>query len=609
MEHSKPIRLMVFASIAAVAAMTMGGAPALSDIPHHTPITGSFAQSDMATSALSREANGQKVPTDRSFAPASIPQNAKSVTTVNEMAPVESTVDRVWTGESGSTDDDTAPEKVTLDNPTALSEEAYAKAKAAAAAVTPRSQGLQRVDVPEERAPSAPTMPTLFNGLDRPSSANNGVTFSPPDEIVGKSPNRVLEATNSAVRLFNNTGSPLATLDLNTFMGAPTTNGLLFDPKVYYDRNATNPRFYVVGLQQTGRGDTNVANDVSRIWIAVSRASDPGALNSGWCRYNVEGRRNVGTASASWADYPGIGAGLDSFSVTMNQFRFTDDAFTFAVVHVFNKTVAANNAAGCPSVPRHTFQPSATEGDGSRFTIQPAQHYTSPASFAGTTNPAYYLSTRIGSSNEYRVYRVRNVASGSPTMAQLTLTGTSYSIPADAPQPGNTVLVDTGDNRVLQAAGIGNDVLGTFTTGCNFTAGTTAESCSLSPRIRVTQTPTGVFSASIIENTFAGFSDNLFVHHPSVAMNASLQAGATWLFNGSARSLSAAAMAKNAIAPWAGVSTYAPGQCAQASNRSGDFTGAQTDPSDLRTFWLAGEHSVTISGTCQWATRIGRVVP
>src|SRR3712207_1458759 len=107
-----------------------------------------------------------------------------------------------------------------------------------------------------------------------------------------------------------------------------------------------------------------------------------------------------------------------------------------------------------------------------RSTVQPAQHYTSPSSFTGTTNPAYYLSTRRGSSNEYRVYRVRNVASGSPTLNQLTLTGAGYSIPPDSPQPGSTVLVDTGDNRVLQVAGIGNTLLGTFTTACNFTAGT-----------------------------------------------------------------------------------------------------------------------------------------
>lgn len=538
-------------------------------------------------------------------------ENSAASEIASEIAPVTTARDDAWLGNSGNAAGTQAPPgEIILERPAAVSAAAYAREKAAARARTARDPGVVQVPVPEEKSPvGAPTIPTLFNGLDRPSAANNGFTFTPPDTIVGKSPNRILEGTNSALRLFNNTGGTLATLDLNTFMGAPTTNGRLFDPKVYYDRNATNPRFFVVAMQQTGRGDTNAANDVSRIWIAVSRSADPNALNSGWCRYNIEGRRNIGTASSSWADYPSIGAGRDTFSFTTNQFRFTNDAFTFAVVHVWNKTVAENNATSCPTVPRSTFQPSATEGDFSRFTIQPAQHYTSPSSFTGTTNPAYYLSTRRGSSNEYRVYRVRNMASGSPTMTQLTLTGTSYSIPADAPQPGSNVLVDTGDNRVLQVGGVGNTLLGTFTTGCNFTAGTAPESCTLSPRVNVTQTSSGALSASIAENTFSGFGNDLFVHHPSIAINTSLQAGATWLFNGTTRSLSSAAMIKNVAAGWTGVLTYAPGSCSQTSNRSGDYTGAQTDPANVRTFWLAGEQSVTISGTCQWRTRIAHLVP
>jgi hypothetical protein len=542
-------------------------------------------------------------------APAS--QAAPTAASVNEVAPVAADQDSAWQGTTDSTTQGPSVSgTATVQRPAGVSAQAYANEKAAARAVTTASVGLTRVAAPPEKsATAAPSMPTLFNGLDRPSAANNGFTFTPPDEILGKSPNRILEGVNSALRLFTNAGSTLATRDLNSFMGAPTGNGRLFDPKVYYDRNATNPRFFVVALQQSGRGDTSTGNDVSRIWIAVSRAADPGSLVSGWCRYNIEGRRNIGAANVSWADFPSIGAGRDSFSFTTNQFRFTNDAFTFAVVRVWNKTVAENNATSCPTVPRFTFQPSATEGDFSRFTVQPAQHYTSPSSFTGTTNPAYYLSTRRGSSNEYHVYRVRNVAGGSPTLAQLTLTGTSYSIPADSPQPGSTVLVDTGDNRVLQVAGIGNTLLGTLTTGCNFSSGTPAESCSLSPRVTVTQTSTGGLSASIRENTFAGFGNTFFVHHPSIALNTSLQAGATWLFSGSAQRLSAASMVKNVNAAWTGVLTYAPGTCAQASNRSGDYSGAQTDPTDVRTFWLAGEQSVQIAGTCQWRTRIGRLVP
>lgn len=616
MKHPKSKRVLVFASTVAVAAMTMGGAPALSDVHHHTPNTASLGQHDLAASPVSSEANSEEVPMDRSFGPASITQGTPSAEAAKELAPVETVQVPAWTGTSGGPPEDNAvPDEVTLDRPTALSDEAYAQEKAAAAAVSSRSEGVAEVAEAEETTPGAPTLQTQFNGLNRLTAANNGFLFRPPDEILGKSPNRILEGTNSAVRLFNNAGGTLATLDLNTFMGAPVANGRLFDPKVYYDRNATNPRFYVVAVQQTGRGDTNAANDLSRIWIAVSRTPDPNALNAGWCRYNVEGQRNVGTASASWADFPTIGAGRDSLSVTTNQFRFTNDNFTFAMMHVFNKTVAANNAAGCPTMPRHTFQPSTTEGDGTRFTIQPAQHYTSPSSFTGTMNPAYYLSTRAGGSNEYRVYRVRNVASGSPTLAQLTLTGTAYTMPPASPQPGSTVPVDTGDSRVLQVAGIGDNILGTLTTGCNFTTGTPGESCTLSPRLRVAQTPTGGLSAAIAENTFSGFGDNVFVHHPSIAMNTSLQAAGTWLSSGSTRSLRSTAMTKNVIASWATGIVYAPGQCPQPPNqigqrsRSGDYTGAQTDPTDLRTFWLAGEHSVTISGACEWSTRIARLVP
>jgi hypothetical protein len=499
--------------------------------------------------------------------------------------------------------------------PAGVDAKTYQREKAAA--VRGPAAIAAQVAIPRRPLPRRASMPLIFNGLDRPGAMNNGFVFNPPDTIAGKSPNRVLEGANSALRLFSNSGSVIATQNLNTFFGAATANGRLFDPKVYFDRNATNQRFYVVALQVAGRDDTNTANDVSRIWVAVSRSPDPANLSSAnWCRYNIDARRNVGTTNVSWADYPAIGAGRDTFSFAMNQFRFTNRSFTFAVIHVWNKTIASNNAASCPSVPRFTFQPSPTAGDFSRFTIQPAQHYTSPSSFTGTTNPAYYLSTRRGSSNEYHAYRVRNVASGSPTLAQLVLTSTSYGIPPSSPQPSSSILVDTGDNRMLQVAGIGNDVAGIFNTVCNFTAGTPNESCTLAPRVVVGQNSGGSFTASIAENTFAGFGDNVFVHHSSIARNSALQAASTWEFGGPTTRLSSASMIKNVNGAWAGVLTYAPGTCSLPATapstttaRSGDYSGAQTDPSNLSSFWLAGEQAVTISGTCQWRTRIGSLVP
>jgi hypothetical protein len=483
------------------------------------------------------------------------------------------------------------------------------------AITSPTSGTPESVPLPS-RFQTQQSVNTIFDGLDRPGSANNGQAFNPPDTIVGKSPTRILEATNSAARLSTSTGGALQTLDLNTFYGAAVANGRLFDPKVYYDRNATNPRFFLTALQQAGRGDTNAANNISRIWLAIARSPNPANLAAAnWCFYNIEGRRNIGTADESWADFPGLGAGADSFSITTNQFRFPDDSFTFAVIRAFNKTVAENNAASCPTIPSFSWQPAATAGDFSQFTIQPGQHYTSPSSFTSTTNPAYFLSTTRGTSTDYHVWRIRNVASGAPTLAHLVLAGPSYGIPPSSPQPGSAILVATGDNRMLQTAGIGNNVIGTMATVCNFTAATPNESCSRTPRVTVSATAAGGLTATIAENTFAGFTDNIFVHHNSIATNSALQSGATWEFSGSGNFLSSAAMIKNVNAAWTGVVTYATGTCALPATapstttaRSGDYSGAQTDPA-LTTMWLAGEQAVTISAACQWRTRIGQLVP
>jgi hypothetical protein len=492
--------------------------------------------------------------------------------------------------------------------------ETYRREKAAAVWAPAPAPGQRAVPVTAAGAAAVPAaaLPTLFNGLDQPTSGG----FSPPDTIVGKSPTRVLEATNSAIRLTNTAGTNLQTRTLVDFFGADAANGSVVDPKVFYDVNSTNDRFYVTGIQVAGRDDANAANDVSRIWVAVSRSTDPTDLNAaGWCRYNLNGIRNAGTADASFADRPEIGVGLDSFSFAANQFRFSDRGLTFDTLRVWNKDTASNNAAACPTVTTFTFQISSTIGDFTRFNVVPAQHYTAPSSFAGTTNPAYYMGTTRGSSSQYHVLRVRNVASGSPTLTSLTLTDASYAIPPSSTQPGSAVVVDTGDNRVTHVAARGNTVAGIFTTSCNFTAGTANESCERTPTVTVGQNAAGGLTATMTENTFAGYNDNIFAHHASIALNSSVQAGSTWQFSGTSFFLSAEARIKTA-GTWAGVSTYAAGACAlpessagSGSARSGDYAGAQSDPSDASRWWLAGEQAVTIAGSCQWRTRVALLTP
>jgi hypothetical protein len=143
----------------------------------------------------------------------------------------------------------------------------------------------------------------------------------------------------------------------------------------------------------------------------------------------------------------------------------------------------------------------------------------------------------------------------------------------------------------------------------------------LTPRVTVGIGGGGTLTASIAENTLFGFGDNtaplneVYVHHPSIATDTTLRSGSNWLFNGNEFPVSSAAMIKNVNANWIGVQTYAPGNCSYPPDapstttaRSGDYNGAQLDPSATG-FWLAGERARTISGSCQWATQIARLNP
>ena len=117
-------------------------------------------------------------------------------------------------------------------------------------------------------------------------------------------------------------------------------------------------------------------------------------------------------------------------------------------------------------------------------------------------------------------------------------------------------------------------------------------------------------TAALAENTFTGLGDNIFVHHNSIASNTGLKSGASWQFSGTGFRLSSRALTKVVNGGWSTVSTYAGGSCSStATNRTGDYSGAQLDPSDLTSFWLAGERNIVLGGSCQWETRVAKLVP
>lgn len=491
---------------------------------------------------------------------------------------------------------------------TPVNKATFAAMKAAAAkAPAVAGAAIKTLAVPDGPQPLTSDVTVSFTGLDRPSAANNGTQFFPPDTIVAKSRIRVLEGTNSALRLFTTAGGVLATSDLNTFFGAPVADGLLFDPKVYYDRNAANPRMYVVALQR------NNATQVGRLWLGISRAPDPAnLLAASWCRYNISTVRNAGTATASWGDYPGLGAGATDIVVSLNNFSFATGSFTYAIVRTFNKVTANNNAAACPGISFRTYQASGVLGDGSAFTLQPAQSYTSPSSFTNTSNPAYLVSTVFGSSNVYRLWRLANQWTGTgPKFEVVNVAGAfAYSVQPDANQLGSTALLDTGDNRMMQVAGIGNGLYAVHGTGCNFSGGT-AESCVREVRLIPGQSAAGTPTVAISQQYTFGGGAGAFYFWPGIAANTRNDVIVPFHRSSTGSYLSSYwTMKELAATRFESATANTVGTCPQTiSNRTGDYIGAQTDPSDNLSFWVAGERATTIGGVCQWQTQVQKVVP
>jgi hypothetical protein len=490
----------------------------------------------------------------------------------------------------------------------------------------PRVQAAdQALDFSGPTAQAAASVTESFRGINIFEAGvfrgNTAFFRVPPDPQVAASPQRVVHVVNVAIRMFNRQGGAIQRLDLNDFFGTPIgENGIriLFDPKVIFDVNAANKRFYVVALETTA--GTPPPNR-SRIHLAVSRSPNPANLNPGnWCFYNVNAVRDSGTSLESWADFPGLGAGADALVITANQFTFADFFFTHSVIRAIRKLPLSNNANGCPSPRLFTFEASEEVGDiVTGFTVQPVQHLTSPSSFPGTSKPTYLINSIFSAATsvpqrDYFVYRLRNVATSSPTLSRTTVTGNfAYFIPPNVPQDNEFGTIITNADDMLEAAGVGDAFWAGHSTACGFPSGNVT--CARVIRVRVGQSPGGALRAAITQQSTFGAPDE-FLWMPGIAVNRDETVAVPFHFASPDRT-------NNNLSTWWAVknlneTAFRPlrplttGVCQQVVFRTGDYSGAETDPVDLKSFWLSGERARRIpefGNDCLWETRIIRVTP
>jgi hypothetical protein len=274
--------------------------------------------------------------------------------------------------------------------------------------------------------PSAPLAPTTtFGGLNQAGLAATDNTptnqGTPPDTTGAIGLNHYVEFVNSKVRVFNSVSlSAVSSANLDTFVGK--SGDSVFDPQIQWDAQAG--RWLYVADDQPSSGNFLV--------FGFSKTSDPSDLVNGWCRYSV----STGT---NFNDYPKLGHNDNNMIFGANV--FVGSAFTNAALWT-----APKPAVGSTTCPASVAATSFNLGS-SVFTPVPAN--TSDSSANGYVVAANDPGS--GSASHVGAWHVSGPAAAPTVTSDGSMTVSSYSVPANVPQPGSTDTIDSSDARLTQA--------------------------------------------------------------------------------------------------------------------------------------------------------------
>jgi hypothetical protein len=295
-------------------------------------------------------------------------------------------------------------------------------------------QKAQSESLPSLVQPLAVPLASTINTLDGPSFDGLGFVESglaiPPDTYVAVGPNHILEAVNSAIRIW--TKSPLveiSSVDLATFFQVGFFTDVISDPRVVYDP-ASDRWFIVVVTLESAFGTAD--------WrLAVSTGPDPSVFPF---------KLYAASFSGNFPDFPKIGISSDKAVLT-------GDAYTipslrpakflgteFLVANKKDLTDGVSNPADIFFGPPQGLS-----------TVQPASDPLSSTLFMASASPSR-------KSSPLRIWSVSGVPTAAPGGAVTGVTVTTkdlkispLAVPPNAVQQGSSTLIETNDSRLLDA--------------------------------------------------------------------------------------------------------------------------------------------------------------
>ena len=292
---------------------------------------------------------------------------------------------------------------------------AYERAKARASRANP-SLALT-APVFAKRAPSTVSS---WQGL-------SDTDFTPSDSTGAVGTKRFIQLVNSQFGIYDKGATtPAASGSLNTLAGVSSAD-TLFDVQVIWD--PTTSRFFYTMIDEVSQTQNALAYGYSKT------ASPSSGSSSDWCKYSI-------SFGSRFPDYPKLGDSKKFALIGVNVFQ--GNLFTGAEALAINKP---SNGSGCQSSPKiKTKSPLMSNDSTPAFTPVPANEIDTNGSGWIAAIPSTLPSKTI---SLFKVKNDNGEAKIQKTATQLKVN--QYDAPANAPQSGNSVKIDTLDSRLTPA--------------------------------------------------------------------------------------------------------------------------------------------------------------
>ena len=450
-----------------------------------------------------------------------------------------------------------------------------------------------------------PVVQSSFGALAMPAAGQNfkGLDFAtfgaghPPDTNGDVGPNHYIQMVNTAVGIYNKTGTRLAAFTLDNFFAtaaAPCNNSNNGDPVALYD--APDDRWIVTDFAWT-----NIQNGPYYECIGVSKTNDPVA--GGWWLYTFR----ADDATHAWLnDYPKLALWSDGIYMSSNMFDCLDSACANANymgvrVWALNRSDLISGAAL-----RNVHFDMSNTSFGALL----------PGNYRGAPPPAgeaeYFAS--VDAPSAFHLWRF-HVDWTTPANSTFTgpnnITVATFAWPsANVPQSGTTVTLDTLGDRLMMQLQYRN-LGGTEALWASHTAASGSVTGIRWYEFRNPNSAPSVFE----QGTFQ--PDSTWRWMPSLAVDQSGDMAVGYSVSSSSIFPGIRFAGRLVGDPLGtlgqGEATLIDGTDSQKNNcggaactRWGDYSAMTVDPVDDCTFWYTNEYYESGGGASgNWQTRIG----